>query len=38
MKYKMEWENIVNTVAKSEVGDKLIVVERLDSGIRKKVA
>ena len=32
----MEWENIVNRVAKSEVGEKLLfVVERLDGGIMK---
>ena len=33
----MEWENNVNRVAKSEVGDKMIVcvVERLDGGIMK---
>ena len=34
----MEWENIVNRVAKSEVGEKcLFVVERLDGGIMKKL-
>ena len=33
-KVLMEWENIVNRVAKSEVGKKcLFVVERLDGGI-----
>ena len=31
----MEWENTVNRVAKSKVGDKTIVVERLDGGIMK---
>ena len=30
-----EWENIVNRMAKSEVGDKMIVVERLDGGVMK---
>ena len=29
-----EWEN---RVAKSEVGDKIIVVERLDGGVMKKL-
>ena len=32
-----EWENIVNRVAKSEVGKKMIVVERLDGGIMFEV-
>ena len=31
----MEWENIVSRMAKSEVGDKMFVVERLDGGIMK---
>ena len=31
----MEWENIVSKVAKSEVGEKMIVVEWLDGGIMK---
>ena len=30
-----EWENIVNRVAKSEVEDKMIVVEWLNGGIMK---
>ena len=36
MNYLMEWEDIVNRVAESEVGEKSdSVVERLDGGIMK---